>query len=88
MTQKHISAVKIAATIAFSALVALTVSVSPADAGDRRGGHHDDHRRHDDHGRYYPPPPVVYGGSYYAPPPVVYGPAIGISLPGVVIGIH
>ncbi len=80
MTKKRIPAVKIAATIAFSALIALTLAISPADAGDRRDDHRDDHRhddhRHDDRGRYYPPPPVVYGGPYYAPPPVVYGPAI------------
>ena len=94
MTKIRSSAAKIAASIAFSALVALTVSVSPAQADDRRAGSHDEHhdrdrgRRHDDHGRYYPPPPVVYGSPYYAPPPVVYGPAIGVYLPGVTIGFH
>ena len=88
MTKNRFPALKIAASVTFCALVALTVAVSPANADDRRGGHHDRDRRHDDHGRYYPPPPVVYGGPYYAPPPVVYGPAIGIALPGIVIGIH
>jgi hypothetical protein len=95
--QRRLLAVKIAASIALSALVALTVSASPAFADQRRDGQHDDHRggdRHrDDHGRwgrggYYPPPPVVYGTPYYAPPPVVYGPGIGIVLPGIAIGIH
>lgn len=92
MTRNRFPAVKTAASIAFCALVALTVSISPASADEHRDGHrgdrHDWGRHHDDRGRYYPPPPVVYGGPYYAPPPVVYGPAIGIALPGIVIGIH
>jgi hypothetical protein len=50
-------------------------------AGDWGGG-----------GGYYVAPPVVYGGGYYAPyyypPPVVYAPGIGISLPGINIGIQ
>ena len=95
MTQNRFSAVKITAAIAFSALVALTGSVSQANADERRAGYHDDHhgrdRHRDDHGRWgngYYPPPVVYGAPYYAPPPVVYGPTLGIALPGIVIGIH
>jgi hypothetical protein len=54
---------------------------------------------HRDHGGYhggwgggvYVAPPVVYanpGYGYYAPPPVVYGPSVGISLPGVSVGIN
>jgi hypothetical protein len=64
--------------------------------GDRHGGErHDDHRGGGDWGgRYHSAPPVVYGGSYYNPgygysaPPVVYGPAVGISTPGLSIGIN
>ena len=79
------------AAIAVSALVSMTVTLAPAHAEERRDGDHDDHRdrgrHHDAHGRYYPPPPVVYS-PYYAPPPVVYGPSVGVSLPGITIGIH
>jgi hypothetical protein len=85
------SGAKIAAGMALCTLIALSVAGAPAVAGDRdhRDDHRDRDRHHDDRGRgYYPPPPVVYGGPYYAPPPVVYGPAIGISLPGINIGIH
>ena len=88
---RRLPASKIIAAIAFSTLVALTVTVAPAHADERRGGHDDHHqqdRHRDDRGRRgYPPPPVVYS-PYYAPPPVVYGPSIGISLPGLSIGIH
>lgn len=96
MTQNRTSVAKIAASIAFSALVALSVSIVPAHAGDRRDGYHDDHhdrggRHRDQHGHwvggYYPPPPVVYA-PYYAPPPVVYGPTIGIAIPGLTIGFR
>lgn len=88
---RRLPALKSLAAVAFSALIAMTVTVAPAHADERRGGYHDDHhdrgRHHDDRGRYYPPPPVVYS-PYYAPPPVVYGPSIGVYLPGINIGIH
>ena len=76
--------------------MAITVTVVPAHADERRDGYHDDHhdrdrdryRHRDDRGRRgYPAPPVVYA-PYYAPPPVVYGPSVGIYLPGISIGVH
>ena len=68
--------------VAVSALLALGAFAAPASA-DWNGG-------------YYNAPPVVYGspygnsyyGSPYYAPPVVYGPGVGISLPGVNIGIR
>ncbi len=74
--------------------------VGPAQArwGDRDHRpppRHENHPgyRHDWNGGYYRAPPVVYEGRYndgygYYPPPVVYGPGIGITLPGINIGIH
>ncbi len=91
---RRLPALKSLAAIAFSALVALTISVAPAHADERRDGYHDDHHdrdrdrhRDDRYHRGYPPPPVVYS-PYYAPPPVVYGPSVGVYLPGISIGIH
>ncbi len=92
--KRHLPAM-LAAALAISAFLALGTFVASASAEDQhRNDHHGgDHRgdRGRDHGNwnggYYSAPPVVYGGPYYAPPPVVYGPAIGISLPGVSIGI-
>jgi hypothetical protein len=69
----------------------LGVFVASASAqGHREERRGDDHRgdHRDWNGGYYPAPPVVYGSPYYAPPPVVYGPAVGIMLPGVVIGVQ
>ena len=84
---------KLAAGLALSACLVLGTLVASASAAE----HRDDHRRGAYHGggyggAYYAPPPVVYGSPYYgspyyAPPPVVYGPAIGVSLPGISIGI-
>ena len=67
----------------------------------RRDDHHGDHQdnrrefyRDPPRREYYAPPPVVYNQGYYGPgygyypPPVVYGPGIGISLPGITIGVH
>jgi hypothetical protein len=82
---------KTAAGMAIAALLALGALAGPAQA---RWGDRDDHRGYDYgyNGGYYRAPPVVYRGSYdgpgYYPPPVVYGPGIGISLPGVNIGIR
>jgi len=88
--------------LAFSALLLLGTSAGAANAGDywdqdRHGEYHRDHdRRGRDfrdrgsygwRGGYYQAPPVVYGSPYYAPP-VVYGPSVGISLPGISVGIR
>lgn len=61
--------------------------------GWHHGGWHHDHGWGGYYGGgYYAGPPVVYGGGYYAPgyypPPVVYGPSVGVTLPGVSIGIN
>ncbi|HVJ55844.1 MAG TPA: hypothetical protein VM689_25510 [Aliidongia sp.] len=95
--------VKIAAGLAISALLVLGTSALPAQADDRHDDHGrndrgHDNRGHDDRGHdrggngwtggYYRAPPVIYGSPYYAPPPVIYGPAVGISLPGINIGIR
>ena len=91
-TSKHRLSAKLAGGIAISALLALGASATPASADWRS-----DHRGyHNWNGGYYRAPPVVYGSAYnngyygspYYAPPVVYGPSIGISLPGVNIGIR
>jgi hypothetical protein len=87
-SNRRVSA-KLVGGLAISALLALA-AFAPAHAewrgGDNRG-----------HGGYYRAPPVVYGSPYgssyygapgYYAPPVVYGPGIGVSLPGVNIGIR
>lgn len=84
---------RLAAGIAISALITLGVFASPANA-DWNDSHRGNH--HNWNGGYYHAPPVVYGspygsgyyGSPYYYPPVVYGPSVGISLPGVNIGIR
>lgn len=92
LSQRRLSR-KLAGGLAVSALLALGTFATPANAdwnGDR-GGYD-----HNWNGGYYHAPPVVYGSSYgngyygqpYYAPPVVYGPAVGISLPGVNIGIR
>ena len=83
----------LAAGAAISALLALGAFAGPANAdwNDHHRGYH-----HNWNGGYYRAPPVVYGSSYgsgyygspYYYPPVVYGPGVGISLPGVNIGIR
>jgi hypothetical protein len=83
---------KLAAGLAISALLAVGTFAAPANAEE--GGHHRGH--HNWNGGYYNAPPVVYGspygssyyGSPYYAPPVVYGPGVGISLPGINIGIR
>jgi hypothetical protein len=93
ITSKNRSSARFAGAAAISALLALGAFATPASAdwnGDH-GGYH-----HNWNGGYYRAPPVVYGspygngyyGSPYYAPPVVYGPAVGISLPGVNIGIR
>jgi hypothetical protein len=93
-TSKPLSA-KLVGGVAIAALLALG-AVAPAHA-EWRG---DDHRGGGGHnwgGGYYNAPPVVYGSPYnngyygapgYYAPPVVYGGGIGVSLPGVNIGIR
>lgn len=74
-------------------MFALGTFAVPAHA-EWNGDHRDYHRNWN--GGYYRAPPVVYGSQYrssyygapYYYPPVVYGPGIGISLPGINIGIR
>jgi hypothetical protein len=86
---------KLAAGLVIAAVLALGTFATSASADERWGEHHGYH--HNWNGGYYQAPPVVYGSPYgygyygspyYSPPPVVYGPGIGISLPGVNIGIR
>jgi hypothetical protein len=77
--------------LALSALLALGSFATSASADER--DHRDRGHEHGYHhpgwtGGYYAPPPVIYGEPGYYPPPVVYGPGVGISLPGVNIGIR
>jgi hypothetical protein len=83
---------KLAAALAISATLAFATFAGPANA-DWDGRHREYH--HNWNGGYYRAPPVVngspyrsryYGSPYYAPP-VIYGPGVGISLPGLHIGI-
>jgi hypothetical protein len=83
---------KLVGGVAISALVALGTFAGSAHA-EWRG----DHRGHNWGGGYYAAPPVVYGSPYgssyygapgYYAPPVVYGPGVGVSLPGINIGIR
>jgi hypothetical protein len=94
-TSKHRLSAKLATGVAVSTMLALGAFAAPANA-EWDSYHHRDYR-HYYNGGYYSAPPVVYGSPYggayygspyYYPPPVVYGPGIGISLPGVNIGIR
>jgi hypothetical protein len=86
---RHCLSAKLAARFALSALLALGAFAAPASAEWHRG-------YNGWNGGYYHAPPVVYGSGYYGgyygspyyAPPVVYGPGIGISLPGINIGIR
>src|ERR1700691_2607770 len=89
--KRHLSA-KLMGGLALAAVLTLGSFAGPAHAEWR-----DDHRGHNWSGGYYRAPPVVYGSPYgssyygapgYYAPPVVYGPGIGVSLPGVNIGIR
>ena len=91
-SNRHLSA-KLVAGLAISAFLVLGTFVASAGAEDRRDDHRGgDYRGNHGHygpsGGYYTAPPVVYGAPAYYPPPVVYGPGIGISLPGINIGIR
>jgi hypothetical protein len=83
---------KLAAGLVITAALALGAFAAPANA-DWNG-----HRGHYNNwnGGYYRAPPVVYGSPYrssyygtpYYSPPLVYGPGVGVSLPGINIGIR
>jgi len=96
-SRRRLSA-RLAAGIAIAAILALGTFTAPANA-DEWNGHHRGY--HNWNGGYYNAPPVVYGSPYgssygssyygYSPyyaPPLVYGPGVGISLPGINIGIR
>jgi hypothetical protein len=91
-SERRVSAEFVAGLVIAGALMfgALVVSADADERHDnRRGGDHRSDRGHDGGwGGGYRAPPVVYGAPGYYPPPVVYGPAVGISLPGVSIGIR
>ena len=72
-TSKRRLSVKLVGGIAVSALLALGAFATPASA-DWDNDHRGYHHN--------------WNGGYYRAPPVVYGPGIGISLPGVNIGIR
>jgi hypothetical protein len=94
-TSKRQLSAKLGAGLAICAILALGTFAGTAQARDRddggRGGWGGGWG-----GGYYAAPPVVYGSTYgygyygapYYAPPVVYGPDVGISLPGVSIGIR
>jgi hypothetical protein len=91
-TSKRRLSAKLATGLAIAAILAVGTFAGSANADWRN-----DHRGyHNWNGGYYRAPPVVYGSAYnngyygspYYAPPVVYGPSIGISLPGVNIGIR
>jgi hypothetical protein len=92
-TSKHRLSAKLAAGCAIAAILGLGIIPGPAGARDYRRNYGYNHYYN---GGYYRAPPVVYGspygygyyGSPYYAPPVIYGPGIGISLPGINIGIH
>lgn len=97
-SKRHLSA-KLGAGIAICAILAVGTFAGTAQARDRDDGDHDGGRGGWGggwSGGYYAAPPVVYGSTYgggyygspYYAPPVVYGPDVGISLPGVSIGIR
>ena len=89
-SKRRLSA-KLVVGLVISAMLALGAFAGCAveSGGEYSGGYY-----HNWNGGYYRAPPVVYGspygssyyGSPYYPPPVVY-PGIGLSLPGVNIGI-
>jgi hypothetical protein len=90
-SKRHLSA-KLAAGLVISAMFALgTFAGCAVESGGAYSGYYQNR-----YGGYYRAPPVVYGSPYgssyygspyYSPPPVIY-PGIGISLPGVGIGIR
>ena len=96
-TSKRRLSASLAGGIAISAVLALGTFAAPANAQWYDNSGYDRHQHYNWNGGYYNAPPVVYGSTYgssyygYSPyyaPPVVYGPGIGISLPGINIGIR
>jgi hypothetical protein len=81
---------RLAAGLAIAGVLLLGTFIVSASADERRGDQRGGDRGHDrgHGGRGYAAPPVVYGNPGYYPPPVVYGPAVGISLPGISIGVR
>jgi hypothetical protein len=91
-SRRRLSA-RLVGSLSVAAVLALGALAGSAHA-EWRG---DDHRGHNWGGGYYRAPPLVYGSPYgngyygapgYYAPPVVYSPGIGVSLPGVNIGIR
>ncbi len=96
-TSKRRLSARLITGVAISALLALGTFAGTAQArdgggwGGGRGGWGGGWG-----GGYYAAPPVGYGSTYgsgyygspYYAPPVVYGPEVGVSLPGVSIGIR
>jgi hypothetical protein len=90
-TSKRRLSAKLATGLAIAAILAVGTFAGSANA---QYNHYYNGQYYN--GPYYNAPPVVYGspyrngyyGSPYYAPPVVYGPSIGISLPGVNIGIR
>lgn len=91
-TSKRRLSSKLAAGVVVSVMLAFGTFATPANAD--WDGHHRGYNNWN--GGYYQAPPVVYGSAYgssyygYSPyyyPPVVYGPSVGISLPGLNIGL-
>jgi hypothetical protein len=95
-TSKRLSA-RLVGGLAVAALLGLS-ALAPAHAEWRGGDNHGQNWGGGwGGGGYYNAPPVVYGSSYgngyygapgYYAPPVVYGGGVGVSLPGVNIGIR
>jgi hypothetical protein len=93
-SKRRLSA-KLMAGVAISAILALGAFAAPANA-QWNGNGYTQNGYYSGNGGYYRSPPVVYGspygggyyGSPYYAPPVVYGPSVGISLPGIGIGIR
>jgi hypothetical protein len=95
-SKRRLSA-KLVAGFAITAILAVG-----AFAGSANAQYNQYYYGHYYNGGYYRAPPVVYGSPYnngyygsgyygspyYYPPPVIYGPSIGISLPGINIGIR
>jgi hypothetical protein len=94
-SKRRLSA-KLMAGVAISAILALSAFGVPANAQWNGNGYYRNGYYGNGNGGYYGAPPVVYGspygggyyGSPYYAPPVVYGPSVGISLPGIGIGIR
>ena len=93
LSARLLTGVALSVCVLFGGFVSTASADEHHDRGEHRGW---DHRgsRSGWTGGYYAAPPVVYGSPYgyrygYGyPPPVVYGPSVGISVPGLSIGIR